>query len=249
MYSYFKIITFIILIFPYVKSQSLRTLVNDGVDSYQHKNFDEAEVNFRKGIENKADEFIPHFNLGDTYYKQGKYDEAIKSYQQSIGKTNDKSLKAKAFHNIGNSLIKADKLKESIEAYKNSLKLNPSDKETKYNLSYALKKLEQQQDEQNQKDKNKDQDQKDKNENKNQDQKDQDNKQDQQNQNDKNKQNNQQAPKDQEAKQDQTQQKQQEKMSKEEAERVLNALKENEKDIQKKLRKKTGVRVKTDKDW
>lgn len=249
MNSLIKIIFLLMLTFTSMHSQSLRSLVNDGVDSYQRNKFDDSEVNFRKGIEQKSDEFIPHFNLGDTYYKQGKYDDAIKSYQQSVSKTEDKLLKAKALHNIGNSLLKSDKVKESVEAYKNSLKLNPSDKETKYNLSYALKKLEQQQNNQDQKDKNKDQDQKDKNENKNQDNKDQDNKQDQKNQNDKNNPDNQPSPKDHEAQQDQTKQKQQEKMSKEEAERVLNALKENEKDIQKKLRKKTGVRIKTEKDW
>jgi tetratricopeptide (TPR) repeat protein len=244
-----KVFILIIVTFNFAQSQTLRTLVNEGVDSYQKNNYEDAEVNFRKGIEQKTDEFIPHFNLGDAYYKQGKYDEAIKSYQQSIAKTDDKSSKAKALYNIGNSLIKSDKLKESVEAYKNSLKLNPSDKETKYNLSYALKKLEQQQNEQNQQDKNQNKDQKDKNDNKDPNKNDKDNKQDKENQKDKNNQNDQQPPKDQEAKQDQTQQKQQEKMSKEEAERVLNALKENEKDIQKKLRKKTGVRVKTDKDW
>lgn len=227
-------------------AQSLRSLNNDGVDKYKKNNFTEAEVNFRKGIENKSDEFIPHFNLGDAYYKQGKYDDAIKSYQQSISKTEDKNLKAKAHYNIGNSLLKSDKLKESIEAYKNSLKMNPNDNDAKYNLSFALKKLQQEQNNQNQKNENKDQNKDNqKNENKDKDENNENN----DNQNNQDQKNNEQSqPKDNEAKQDQTKQNQ-EKMSKEEAERVLNALKDNEKDMQKKIRKKTGVRVKTEKDW
>src|SRR3990172_4996433 len=104
----------------------------------------------------------------DSYKKQQRYDEAIKSFQNSLTHTEDGIMKSKAFHNIGNSLLKSQKIKESVEAYKNSLKLNPNDKDTKYNLSYALSLLKQQQDQQqqnkNQNDKNRDkQDKKDQN--------------------------------------------------------------------------------------
>ena len=231
--KFISFFSFIFIAVSVVNAQSIRSLMNEGVALYDGKKFADAEVNFRKGLEKEPDNFIAHFNLGDSYFKQEKYEDAVKSYQNALSKTNDDRYKAKTHYNIGNSLLKSGKLKESIEAYKNSLKLNPNDNDAKYNISYALKLLQQQQDQQQNKDQNKDQNQ---DQNKDQNKQEQQNNQDQQDQ----KQNDQQQKQ---------QQQQEQKMSKEEAERVLNALKENEKDIQKKLRQKTGVRIKTDKDW
>jgi len=154
-------------------------------------------------------------------------------------------------HNIGNSLLKSQKLEESVNAYKNGLKLNPNDADTKYNLSYALSLLKDKQNQQKNDQNNKEQ-KKDNKQNKdgqNKDQNKQDNKdqnQDKQNQQNQNQQ--QQNQKDQQTKQDALKQKPS-KISKEESERILNALKNNEKDLQKKLRKKAGNVVRTEKDW
>jgi len=216
-------------------SQELRELINDGVDHYKDNKFSDAEVKFKKGLEKAPENFVPNFNLGDAYYKQGRYDEAIKSFQSALIGTENNNFKSRVYHNIGNSLLKSQKVKESIEAYKNALKLNPNDQDTKYNLSYALSLLNNQNNQQQQNKDQQNQDQKDKN------QKDQN--KDQNNQKDKNKPN-----QDQKAQQDNLKP-EKNKISKEEAERILQALKNNEKDLQKKLRKKVGVPVKTDKDW
>ncbi len=218
-------------------SQSLRRLVNEGVENYNEGNFADAEVNFKKGVEKSPESFEAKFNLGDAYFKQERFDEAIKSYQSAMASAIDDLEKARVHYNIGNSLLKSQKINESIEEYKKSLKLNPGDQEAKYNLSYALELLKNKDDQQQQKndkdqnkDKNEDQN-KDQNQNKDQDKKDQ--QKDQQDQQDKK----------------QQQQQQPQKISKEEAERILEALKDNEKDLQKELRKIKGKRVKTDKDW
>ncbi len=238
---------FMVAVYP----QSIRSLVNDGVDKYENKKYADSEIDFRKGLEVENDNFESHFNLGSALYKQGRYDDALKSYQNSLQFSRNREEKAKIFHNIGNALLKSDKLKESVQAYKNALKLNPNDSETKYNLSYALNKMKQQQNQKDKnKDKNKDQD-KEKDQNKDQDQKDQQQNQDQnkdkqdqqQNKNDKQDQDQQQQQ------QEQEQQPQEEKVSKEEAERILNALKNNEADLQKELRKRQGRVLKREKDW
>lgn len=219
-------------------SQSLRGLVNDGVENYNEGNFSDAEVNFKKGVEKSPESFEAKFNLGDAYFKQERFDEAIKSYNSAMVFAKDDLDTARVHYNIGNSLLKVQKIEESIEEYKKSLKLNPGDQEAKYNLSYALELLKNKDDQQqqkNDKDQNKDKNQ-DQNKDQNQDQqKDQQNKQNQQKQDQQDKK--------------QQQQQQQQKISKEEAERILEALKDNEKDLQKELRKIKGKRVKTDKDW
>ena len=73
-------------------SQSLRSLNNDGVDQFNQKKYGDSEINFRKGIEKDSAAVVPYFNLGDSYYKQKKYDEAMKAYQTVLSKTKDKEL-------------------------------------------------------------------------------------------------------------------------------------------------------------
>lgn len=234
-----------ILLFSESYAQPDRSTNNKGVDAFESGDFTEAEVNFKKGLEKSPESFIANFNHGDALYKQERYEEAISSYKAALGDASDDSRIAKIHHNIGNSFLKSNKIQESIEAYKTALKHNPGDIDTKYNLSYALSLLNNQNQNQQQ-DKNQE----------NKDKKDQE-KQDQQNQNqDQNQQKNDQKqnqpqPKDQETKQDNLKQPQQQeaKISKEDAERILEALKNNERDLQKELRKKTGRPVKTDKDW
>jgi Ca-activated chloride channel family protein len=232
-----SIVVLIFLLFisltSFLFAQSTRGLVNKGVDYYNGKKFSDAEVNFKKGSEKSPENFEAKFNLGDAYYKQQRYDEAIKSFQSALANAKTDEEKAKIYHNVGNSLLKSQKIKESIGAYKEALKLNPNDQDTKYNLSYALNMLNNQNQNQNQKnDQNKDQ-------NKDQQKQNQDQqKQDQQKQDQQKKQ-----------QQQQNQQQKEQKISKQEAERILQALKDNEKDLQKQLRKIRGQKVKTEKDW
>jgi tetratricopeptide (TPR) repeat protein len=237
------ILTFFVVIVPNsIHSQSLRGLVNDGVDQYKEGNFSDAEVNFKKGTDKAPDNFESQFNLGDAYFKQERYDEAIKSYQSSLAMARNDTEKSKVHYNVGNSLLKSQKIEESIEEYKKSLKLNPNDQEAKYNLSYALEMLKNQQQQDQQQDK-KDEEKKDEEKKDEQKDKKEEKKEDQQQKQDEQKQ-------DQQKKEEQKQQQQQpQKISKEEAERILEALKDNEKDLQKELRKVKGKRVKTDKDW
>lgn len=227
-----KIVILLLVIFFSVTlfAQSARSLNNDGVDLYKDKKFSDAEVKFKKSLEKSPELFQGHFNLGDSFYKQGRYDEAIQSFKKGISLTDDKEKKSKAFHNIGNSLLKQQKYQEGIEAYKNALRSNPNDLETKYNLSYALNMMKQNQNKQNQQNKD------DKNKDQNKDQQ-----QNQQNNQDKKDQNKEQ--------QKQQQQQQKNQISKEEAQRILEAMKNNEKDMQKKLRKVKGKPYATDKDW
>lgn len=225
-------------------AQSNRSILNEGVSKYEEKKYSDAEIDFRKVVENSPKSFEANFNLGTSFYKQEKYDDAIKSFTASLESAEDNRSKAKVYHNIGNSLLKSNKIEQSIEAYKNALKFNPDDADTKYNLSYALELL---------KNKNKNQQNKnnqDKNEQNKQDQQQQQN-QNQQNKDQKQNQQQNQQPQNQEAKQDNTKQQQpkEQKISKEEAQRILDALKNNEKDLQKQLRKKTGRVKQTDKDW
>jgi tetratricopeptide (TPR) repeat protein len=227
--------------------QSVRSLVREGNSQYKDQKYGDAEVSYRKALEKEQDLVPGNFNLGNSLYKQDKADEAIKAYENALMKAESRGTKAEAHYNMGNALMKGQRYQEAVKSYIESLKLNPNDQDTKYNLSYALAKLkeQQQQQQQNKNDKNKDdkKDQQKDKQNEDQQKKDQE-KQDQQKQNQQ-----QQQKQDQQAQQQKPQQGQEKKMAKADAERILDVLKNSEKDVQKKLRVRQGVRVKTEKDW
>lgn len=235
----------------YGNCQSENRLIQKGNDQYNNKKFTEAEMDYRKSIEKKPESFTGNYNLGNALYKQKKYDEASKQYMQAAGVDSSFGNQSKSYFNLGNSLVKSEKYKEGAEAYKMALRENPTDENARYNLSYALSKMRQQE----QKDKdNKDDKNKDKKDDKNKDQK--ENK-DQQKKDDQKKQDQQKQDQQKQDQQKQDQQKQEAnkkpskpKISKEDAERILEALKNDEKNLQKKKAKKYETTSGSpEKDW
>ncbi len=121
-------------------------------------NFPKAEVEYRKAISKNPVDVTAKYNLGNAYYNSQKYEEATQRFTETAKIATTKIDKHKAFHNQGNTFMEQKKYKEAVESYKNALRNNPKDDETRYNLALAKKMLEQQQKEEEQ---NKDQDNKD----------------------------------------------------------------------------------------
>ena len=219
-------------------SQSLRSHVQEGNKVYEKGKYNDAEVSYKRALEKNPKSHAAQFDLGDALYKQQRYDEAMRQYNSSAAVTKDADNKAASYYNIGNSLLKANKYPESIEAYKRALAMNPNDEDTRYNLQYALDRMKEQQQNKKQQKNQKDQ----QNQNQNQDQKQQQQQQQQQQQN--------QQQQNQQAKQDQTRQTQMKnQMPKDEADRILEALRNSEKQVQKDLHKRPAARVHVEKDW
>jgi len=251
-----------------VQAQNDRKVNRQGVKSYEQGDFSEAEVQFRKAGDLKQKSFEADFNTGTALYGQEKYEETVKQYETLVDQTEDLESMAHIYHNMGNSLLEAQKYKESIEAYKNSLKLNPGDQDTKYNLAYAKQKLQEQQQQEQENQDQQDQDQQDQDqqdqdqqdqenqdqqEQENQDQQDQEN-QDQENQDQQDQQEQENQDQQDQENQDQENQNQQDQpmqISREDAERMLNAIQQQEKDVKDKVDKKkaAAAKVKTEKDW
>ncbi len=196
-------------------------------------NYPESEILYRKASDKNERSPEATFNIGDALYKQQKFDDAGKQFLDNTTQTVDADKQAAGWYNLGNSLLQANKVKESIEAYKNSLKLDPENNAAKYNLGYAqnlLRKQEeqqQQQQQQNQQDNNQ-QNQDQQNQNKNQQQEKNENQQPQPQQGDQ-----------------QQEQDQQEGISKEDAQRLLDALANDEKNVQEKVKREKAARART----
>jgi Ca-activated chloride channel family protein len=215
--------------------QADKKYIRQGNRSFEKNKFSESEISYRKAADKNKNYPDAVFNTGDALYKQNKFEEAGKQFLENASMNDDPMKKSAAMFNLGNSLLKANKLEESIEAYKGSLKLKPESPEAKYNLAYAqdmLKKQKEQQQQQQQQNKDK-QDQK-----KDQDKKDQKDENKDEQKNDK-------------QSQDQKQQQEQQGVSKDDAERLLNALANEEKNVQEKVKlaKASKERVRTVKNW
>ncbi|MCC6399343.1 MAG: tetratricopeptide repeat protein [Flavobacteriales bacterium] len=188
----------------------------------------------------------PAFNLGDALYRQGDPAAAQQQFERSAQEARDPADQARAYHNLGNSHLAQQRPKEAITAYREALRRDPSDEDTRYNLAYAQRLLKQQQQQQN-KDQQKQEDQEKKEQDQQQqgqEKKEQDQEQEQQDQQ-------QQKPGEQGKQEPQQQAQQPQRMSREEAERLLDALDRQERDVQDKVRQKlrVPVRVPIEKDW
>jgi Ca-activated chloride channel family protein len=227
-------------LFGTIYGQGEKKYIRQGNGEYKNKKFAESEVSYRRAIDKNKVSSDAGFNLGDALYKQNKYEEAGKQFLDNSGTVTDNNKKAASFYNLGNALLKNNKIGESIQSYKNSLKLNPGSNEAKYNLAYAQDMLKQQQEQQKQ-------DQKDKENNK--DNKKEDQKKDQNKEQDKNQ--NREQNSNQDNKKDQNSQQQQQGISKEDAQRLLNAIANDEKNVQEKVKlaKAAKEKVRTRINW
>ena len=232
-----KILLLLVFSFPFIAAtaQSARDFIRMGNKAYREKQYDKAETMYLKSLA-KNPTFEGYYNLGNAYVMQLKDSTAFANYMKadSIG-TNDPMRKARNFHNMGNiwyaqgmaasrqqggNAVAA--FQRAVDFYKSSLRCNPNDDETRYNLAMAQHQLK----------KNQDQQQNGGNNDQNKDKQDQDKQKQQQQQ-----------------QQKQDQQKKDED-SDQAAEQLLNSAQQDEKGVQRKVNKNQNNRRRSlEKDW
>ena len=221
-----------------------RSLVRKGTRQYNKGNYEQAISRYEQALQAVAGQFEATYDLGNALYKAERFDRAEQTMQQAAADSlRTDTERAEAFYNLGNAQFKQQKYKEALESYKQSLRLNPSDMEAKYNYAYTKRLLDENKDgggggnddkDQN-KDQNKDQkgDPKDRQGDGKQDP--QDNKGDQQdNKGDKGDQQGQPTPSG---------------ISPQEQQQMLDAIQAQEDKTQEKLKEKQGVVVRGKKNW
>ena len=197
-----------------MQAQSDRKMIRQGNKLYRKGNVAEAEVSYRKAVERNERNAQANYNLGNALMGQRKDSLAITQLEKAAKLETNPLRRAQAYHNMGVMGVICQQHRmfgEAIEAYKEALRNNPTDNETRYNLALCKRQQQDQQQDQNQQ---------------NKDNKDNKDKQDQQKQ-------------EQQQKQDEQKQEQQQKqqMSKENAEQLLNAAMQEEKQTQERMKK------------
>lgn len=204
---YLLVLILSLLLSPVV-AQNARQLVRQGNKQFRLGNAAESEVSYRKAVEKDARNPQANYNLGNALMLQRKDSLAITQFEKAAKQETNPLRRAQAFHNMGVVCQQHQMFGEAIEAYKEALRNNPTDDQTRYNLALCKRQQQQQQNQQQQQQQNKDnKDQQDKNQQ-------------------------------QQQKQQKEQQKEDEqKMSKENAEQLLNAAMQEEKQTQERMKK------------
>ena len=221
----YYIILSILCIFTQANAQrDYRDYLRGGNKLYSDSIFDKSEIQYRKAIEKDANGVDALYNLGNSLLLQNKAKDAMDQYQIVEKRESNPERLAQVHHNKGVIHHGSKDYAAAVEAYKESLRKNPHDHETRYNLALAMHHLKQQQ----QQDRQQQQQEQEKKEEEKQEQ------QQQQNQNQKDQE---QQEQEQQQNQQQQQQEQQQQMSKENAEQMLQAAMQDEKDVQEKVKK------------
>lgn len=246
----YSIYLFALMIFwSGARADEYRSKANEGYDYYKNGEYDKAADYYRQAGILKPDKALPKFGRGAALYKSNDFDQAGKEFSAAVGKGTAKA-NADAYFNAGNAFYRAGHYDEAVKSYVDALKIDSSDKDYKHNLEMALRRLEEQQ-KQNQNDKNKDnqdKDQKDKNQQSKDQQKQDQEKDEQGKQDQQQKQNQQQADKNQDQQKMQQAQAGKQTMTKEEAKNLLARFEQDEKEIQKRL-KQVNIRGGSSHDW
>ena len=238
--------------------------LSQGALAIENNEFITGEVAYRKAIAIEENKATGSYNLGNAYYKNSKNEEALSRFVNAAKVATTKPQAHQAFHNLGNALMNQKEYSGAVEAYKNALRNNPSDDQSRYNLALAKDLLEKnppqegeddqdkEQDNQDKKDQQDKKDDQDKNQDQEKDPKDNQNPEDKKGdeQEDKKEPQEPKDPKDEQAKQQQ-QQPADGQLSPQQVKNLLESMNNQEKKVQDKInaKKQKGVKIKSEKDW
>ena len=120
-----------------LQAQTVEKQIRKGNRQYRKGNYAEAEVQYRKILEDKPNNTDAQFNLGDALYKQENYKDAISAFQKVVELTPDAKLKSKAVYNMGNCLLEQGKYYDAFNLYKVALKFDAENADALYNLEFC----------------------------------------------------------------------------------------------------------------
>ncbi|MDG1380292.1 MAG: aerotolerance regulator BatC [Flavobacteriaceae bacterium] len=238
-------------------------LISQANDLVQ-EDFVNAEVEYRKAISKTPSNTIGTYNLGNAYYESGLYDEALLRHMEAATSASSKNDRHRAFHNIGNALMKQNLCQEAVEMFKNALRNDPTDEETRYNFALAKECAEQQgqgdddenEDENEDEKENEDKEDKKDDGDENEDKKDEEGNDEEKKNDGDDKEDDNGKPDEKEGdkvpqKEDQKKEQQQGKLSPQQVKNLLEAMNNQEKKVQEKInaKKAKGPKVRAEKDW
>ncbi|MCM4159128.1 tetratricopeptide repeat protein [Antarcticibacterium flavum] len=124
------------------KERETNKLMRDAEDKLGENDFESAEASYREAVAKNDNSVKARYNMANMYYTKEKPSQATSRLKQAAQLAESKEDRHKIFHNMGNSFMEQKKYADAVEAYKNALRNNPKDEETRYNLALAKKMIE-----------------------------------------------------------------------------------------------------------
>ncbi len=124
------------------KERETNKLLREAEDNLGDNDFASAEASYREAVSKNDNSVKARYNMANMYYSKEKPAQATSRLKQAAQLAESKEDKHKIFHNMGNSFMEQKKYEDAVEAYKNALRNNPKDEETRYNLALAKKMIE-----------------------------------------------------------------------------------------------------------
>ena len=222
-------------------SVSLSLSQDKGINYYQNREFEEARNYYESLIRERGNNPQAQFGRGSSSFQQGDMETAEQAFEQSL-KSSDLNLRSKALYNLGNTFYQNKKTEEALAYYRKALELDPNDKEAKYNYEFLRYQQDPPEDDNQKQDQSKEEENKEEQEQEKQEEKDQQDKEEEKDQENQDQQQQEQQQKQQEASEEQKTQ------DLKQAESILDALKQDEKIMQKQQIARAKSR-KLAKDW
>ena len=242
-------------------AQNERSIARDGNKNYAKGLFSDSEINYKKSLSKNKDFEEVQFNLADALFRQDRYDESINILNDLISDTKNTSLKSESYYNLGNNFLQKQELENAIDAYKNCLRLNPSDEEARYNLAKTISLMQQQEENEDEQEQNEDEQEQNEDEQEQNSGETSDQSKEQQQQNSgetsdqgddkKDSSSSNDTEEGQENKAEERNERSNEDLSREDIERILNALEREEQRVQSEMQKnqQKGKQKLLEKDW
>ena len=244
----YLILLFLTIAVALSQQNKYETLIKKANKSFE-TNVNLSEQNYRRAISVSPDSIKGQYNFSNNLYENGYYDEALLSQLEALKNAKLAIDKHPIFHNIGNILMQKKMCKEAVEVYKNALRNNPFDDESRYNLALALDCAKEQENEKESEGEDEDKDkEKDKDKSEDEDQKDDKDQKGNEDEKDNKDQNKGDKPED---KQKESPDKRAKKLSPQQIKNLLEAMNQEENKVQEKInaKKLKGVKLKNEKDW
>ena len=123
-------------------ADSFNSKAREGVTHYNREEFDQAATKFQESQLDKPESPNVAYNLANSRYRLGDYEEAVEAYKKALGEKTSTHLRQKSYYNMGNTYYRMGYMDEAIDSYKKALELNTGDRDSKFNLEWVRKQQE-----------------------------------------------------------------------------------------------------------
>lgn len=107
---------------------------------YDAGRYEEALQAYKEALVERPESARLHLNVGDALFQLGDFEGALREFER-VAEADDPALSASGHYNKGNAHFELQDYGAAVEAYRQALERTPRDTDAKANLELALQRL------------------------------------------------------------------------------------------------------------